>query len=285
MRVATVLLSALVLLLAGMAWLWLTQRRLIYMRVAPPVPPVSTLRPGAADVSFETEDGVRLRGWFVPPDAGAGTTAVLVFNGNAGTRADRLPLAAALARRGFAVLLFDYRGYGGNPGKPTEAGLILDARAARAHLASRPDVAAERIVYFGESLGSGVAVALAVEVPPAALVLRSPFTSLIDAARVHYPLLPVQLLLRDRFRSDRRIGRVRSPLLIFAGDRDSIVPYEQSRRLFEMAPQHAKHFITVSGADHNDPRLSQSDAMVDDIVRFLSEHAGLELGEDGLEQS
>ncbi len=284
MRVATVLVPALVLVLACLGLLWLTQRRLIYLRVAPPVPPVTTLWPRASEVSFQTEDGVRLRGWYLPPEVGVGTTAVLVFNGNAGTREDRLPLGAALARRGFAVLLFDYRGYGGNPGTPTEAGLMLDARAARATLASRPDVAADRIVYFGESLGCGVAVALAAEHPPAALVLRSPFTSLVDVARVHYPFLPVRLLLRDRFPSDRRIGRVRSPLLVIAGERDSIVPYTQSRRLFEMAPHNPKRFVSVTGADHNDPRLTQGDAMIDDVVKFLSEQAGLEVGRDAVEQ-
>ncbi len=278
MRVATVLVPALALVLAGLVLLWLGQRRLIYSRVAPPVPPIATLWPRGAEVSFETEDGMRLRGWFLPPEGGAGTIAVLVFNGNAGTREDRLPLGAALARRGLAVLLFDYRGYGGNPGAPTEGGLMLDARAARAALASYADVAADRIVYFGESLGSGVAVALAAVHPPAALVLRSPFTSLVDVARVHYPLLPVRLLLRDRFLSDRKIGRVRSPLLIIAGERDSVIPYAQSRRLFELAPQDTKHFFSVPGADHNDPSLVQSDAMVDGVVKFLSEQVGLEVG-------
>jgi hypothetical protein len=265
--------------LAGLLLLWLCQRRLIYIRGAPPVPPITTVWPRGGEVSFETEDGIRLRGWFLPPEVGAGKTAVLVFNGNAGTRWDRLPLGAALARRGFAVLLFDYRGYGGNPGTPTETGLIRDARAARATLASRPDVAPDRIVYFGESLGCGVAVALAAEHPPAALVLRSPFTSLVDVARVHYPLLPVRLLLRDRFASDRRIGRVRSPLLVIAGERDSIVPHKQSRRLFEMAPHNGKRFVSVTGADHNDPRLVQGEAMIDGVVKFLSEQAGLEVGE------
>ena len=283
MRVATVLVPVLVLVLTGLVLLWLGQRRLIYLRVAPPVGPITTLWPRADEVILETEDGLRLRSWFLPPEVGAGATAVLVFNGNAGTREDRLPLGVALARRGLAVLLFDYRGYGGNPGTPTEAGLILDARAARRGLASCPGVAADRIVYFGESLGSGVAVALAAEHPPAALVLRSPFTSLVDAARVHYPLLPVRLLLRDRFPSDRRIGRIRSPLLVIAGDRDSVIPHTQSRRLFEMAPQDAKQFVSIARADHNDPRLTQGEAMVDDVVKFLSEQAGLDVGQEGLE--
>jgi fermentation-respiration switch protein FrsA (DUF1100 family) len=284
-RVATVTLGALLVVAALLVSLWLAQRRLIYIRIAPPVPQVAAHWPNAEDVSFETEDGLRLRGWFLPPDRRSEPApAVLVCNGNAGTRADRLPLGTALASRGFAVLLFDYRGYADNPGAPSEDGLLRDARAARAALASRTEVAADRIVYFGESLGSGVAVALAAEQPPAALVLRSPFTSLVDVARVHYPFLPVRLLLRDRFRSDRRIGGIRSPLLVVAGDRDSIVPYAQSRRLFELAPGSSKRFVPVPGADHNDPRLSHSDTLVSEVVHFLSRHAGLAVGASRMEQ-
>ncbi len=105
---------------------------------------------------------------------------MLVCNGNAGDRSMRADLAAALNRHGLSVLLFDYRGYGGNPGRPSEDGLAADARAAQAWLAGQPDVDPNRIAYFGESLGAAVAIGLAVQRPPAALVLRSPFTSLAD---------------------------------------------------------------------------------------------------------
>ena len=123
------------------------------------------------------------------------------------------------------MLLLDYRGYVGNPGSPSEDGLLADARAARAYLLSRADVDPARLVYFGESLGAAVAVALAAEHPPAALILRSPFTSLADIAAVHYPFLPAGLMLRDRYESIERIGRVRAPLLVVAGQRDRIVPF------------------------------------------------------------
>lgn len=283
MRVVNVLGPILGLAVAGLVLLWLGQRRLIYEPAAPPVPPVAGLQPGALDVTFETDDGLRLGGWFLPARTERSAGAVLVCNGNAGSRADRLPLGAALAQRGLDVLLFDYRGYGGNPGAPTETGLRLDALAARAFLVSRPGVRAERIVYFGESLGSAVALALASEHPPAALVLRSPFTSLVDVARVHYPWLPVGLLLRDRFQSDRRIGSGRSPLFVVAGDADTIVPHAQSRRLFEMATVNSKRFLSIPGAEHNDERLVQGQQMIDELMSFLSEHAGLEVIENGRE--
>ena len=147
---------------------------------------------------------------------------VIVFNGNAGNRAFRAPLAAALAEHGISVLLFDYRGYGGNPGSPSEEGLAADARAARRYVAGR--AGSDRIVYFGESLGSGVAVRLAAEQPPAALILRSPFTSLTDTGRHHYPFLPVGMMLIDRFASIDRIRDIRCPLLVIAADHDSVVP-------------------------------------------------------------
>jgi fermentation-respiration switch protein FrsA (DUF1100 family) len=196
---------------------------------------------------------------------------VLVFNGNGGNRAYRAPLAEALRRRGFGVLLFDYRGYGGNAGTPSEAGLTADARAARAYAASRGDADPSRLIYFGESLGAAVAVRLAAEHPPAALILRSPFTSLADIGGHHYPFLPVRWLLRDRFASIDLIGRLRSPLLVIAGDRDRIVPTDHSRRLYAAAAAAArKKIVIVPGADHNDYELLAGDAMIEAIVEFAN---------------
>src|SRR5947208_1570730 len=193
-----------------LAVLWSVQRRLIYFPLAKNVPPAASVLPGAEDVTFDTADGLRLGGWFIRAPASRDLAAVaVVFNGNAGDRSFRAPLAAALQQAGLAVLLFDYRGYGGNPGTPSEMGLLKDARAARAYLARRDDTRLERVMYFGESLGAAVAVGLSAQHPPAALILRSPFTSLADMARVHYPFLPVfDVLLRDRFDSLEQIRRV-----------------------------------------------------------------------------
>jgi len=253
---------------AVLALIWAMQRRLIYFP-ADGVPTPGDV--GLADVepvAFETTDGLRLNGWFVAASGTLPRVTVLVFNGNAGNRAHRGPLAAAFQRHGLQVLLVDYRGYGGNPGAPTEHGLAADSRAARAYLASRPDVDASRIVYFGESLGTAVAVDLAVEQPPAALILRSPFTSMADIGQHHYPFLPVRLLLRDRFAAIDRIPRIRAPLLVIAGGRDRIVPVEQSRRLYDAAVAH-KALLVLPDADHNDDELLAGDEMVGAIVRFL----------------
>ena len=258
------------LILAGLLILvWVAQRRLIYFP-DPGVPAAASVGlAGVREVTIAVEDGGTIAGWFVPL-AGARFT-VLVFNGNAGNRAYRAGLADALRGRGFAVLLFDYRGFGGNAGTPTERGLAADARAARAELLRTPGVAADRLVYFGESLGAAVAVSLAVDHPPAALVLRSPFTSLTDVGRFHYPVLPVALLLRDRFDSLAAIQRVSAPTLVIAGERDAIVPLEQSRRLFERSAAERKAWVAINGADHNDAALTEGPQVMDAIAAFLKD--------------
>src|SRR5688572_12392689 len=225
-RVLVIVASAALVAVACLTLIWMGQRRLIYFPDTRPPSLEQAGLSGAEAVTFDTADGLRLNGWFVGGSGTAPRPTVLVFNGNAGHRGYRAPLAAALRREGLQVLLMDYRGYGGNPGAPTEDGLAADARAARAYLLSRPDVDPARIVYFGESLGAAVAVTLAVEYPPAALILRSPFASLADVGQYHYPFLPVRPLLRDRFASIDRANQLRSPVLVIAGTRDTIIPID-----------------------------------------------------------
>jgi fermentation-respiration switch protein FrsA (DUF1100 family) len=272
MRVGIILLVVVAVVAATVGLLWVFQRRLIYLPSGE-VPPAASVLPGAEEVAFETADGLRLRGWFVPGARGPGP-AVLVCNGNAGNRAMRAALAAELARMGLAVLLFDYRGYGGNPGSPTEEGLAADARAAAGYLAGRPEVDPARLVYFGESLGAAVALRLATERPPAALVLRSPFASLAEVGRVHYPVLPVSWLLWDRFDSAALVGRLDAPLLVVAGDRDGIIPVAHSRRLFAAAPQ-PKRLVVLEGADHNDLDLLAGPRLLEELRAFLAGVPGL----------
>ena len=249
-----------------MAALWSQQRRLIYFPTSVPLPPASAVLPNGSDVVIRTDDGLDLNAWYFPVDGGG--PAVLMCHGNGGDRSMRVPLAAALNRLGMSVLLLDYRGFGGNPGRPTEEGLAADARAAQAWLAARPG--SDRMVYFGESLGAAVVLELALQRPPEALVLRSPFTSLPDVAAVHYPWLPVRWLLMDRYPSLERIAAVRAPVLVVAGDRDDIVPEPMSRRLFDAADE-PKRYVVVPGAGHNDLELLAGSEMLDEIGRFLSE--------------
>ncbi len=253
---------------AGLVILWAIQRGLIYFPSGDPGTPADAGLPHAETVAITTDDGLTLGGWFVPASGPARGTTVVVFNGNGGNRASRAPLAAQLARHGIASLLFDYRGYGGNPGTPSEKGLAADARAAVRHVTSRPDVDGDRIVYFGESLGSGVAVGLAVERPPFALILRSPFTSLVDVGRLHYPFLPVSLVLRDRFPSLARIASLERPLLVIATDKDEVVPTAQSERLYNAAAS-PKRLVIIEGAGHNDEEILAGPRVITAIVEFV----------------
>ncbi|MDB1087673.1 alpha/beta fold hydrolase [Streptomyces sp. ACA25] len=254
-------LAGLWLLLVLLAWVF--QRQLIYLpdRSAPSPPALA----GLEEVSFPTDDGLELSAWFVPAD-GEPAGTVVVSNGNAGNRANRVPLAEGLAARGYSVLLTDYRGYGGNEGSPDEDGLVTDARAAADYLLSRDDVDEDRLVYFGESVGSGVAAALAAERPPAALVLRSPFPGLADVGQANYPFLPVGLLLRDRFDTDARLASYGGPTLMIAGDNDSIVPTRLSR---DLAEDHADEYVEISGAGHNDLALLAGEELLDAVDTFL----------------
>ena len=159
------------------------QRRLIYLPFPAQVPRAVDVLASAREVTLRTADGLELGAWLVPagePDRGI---AVLVANGNAGNRSLRAPLARSLAKAGLVVLLFDYRGYGGNPGRPSEGGLARDVRAAHRFLIDAVGVVPERVLYYGESLGAAVVTELASEHPPAGLVLRSPFIDLASVGR------------------------------------------------------------------------------------------------------
>jgi fermentation-respiration switch protein FrsA (DUF1100 family) len=268
--ITALLLLAFALPVTVLALFWIGQRRLIYYPSGDVERPGDVGLPRAEAVTFTTEDDLTLHGWFVPSETAPSLGTVIVFNGNAGNRAYRADLGRAFAHHGYAVLLFDYRGYGGNAGSPSETGLTRDAQAALRFVTSRPGVDATRIIYFGESLGAAVAIRLAVEHPPRALILRSPFSSLVDVARHHFSWLPVGLLLSDRFPSLDRITTIRCPLLVIAGDRDTIVPAEQSRRLFAAALE-PKQLLIVAHADHNDEALAGGSvvAAVDRFVRGL----------------
>lgn len=243
--------------------LWVVQRRLVYFPDTAS-PAIVAMPAGWEEVTYGTTDGLLLNAWLHPPDPGQ--PLVIVFNGNGGNRMGRMPLGTGLAAAGHGVLLTDYRGYGGNPGRPSESGLAMDARAAAQYVRERyPD---HPVVYFGESLGAAVAIELASTEPPGVLVLRSPFTSLVAAARAHYPWVPVNLLLKDRYPSDERIGSIEVPTLVIFGSADSIVPPSQSRAIFDASPG-AKRLVVIEGADHNDGVLTSGGRVLAEVEAFI----------------
>jgi uncharacterized protein len=262
-----------VLLLGGMvvAMLLALQRRLIYFPDSTPVSPAEAVIAGARDVTLHTADGLELRAWFVPATGPVDTgIAVLVVPGNGGNRAGRAEFAEELSRRGLAVLLMDYRGYGGNPGSPSEDGLGADADAAAAAL-KELGYPPQRTVYFGESLGAAVVAALQVRHTPAGMVLRSPFTELADVGAHHYPWLPVRTLLRDRFPVVEHLATSDVSVTVVYGDRDSVVPPALSARVADHAPSLAER-VVIEGADHNDPVMFGS--RVADSVERLAHGVG-----------
>jgi len=251
-RRGTVLGLVLVLLVGvAVGVLTVLQRRLIYFPDSTRVPPAGEVIEGARDITLRTSDGLALGAWFVPASTDSDLRmAVLVAPGNGGNRSGRAGLATELRRRGLAVLLMDYRGYGGNPGSPSEDGLAKDVMAAALALDALGYPAA-RTIYFGESLGTGVVSALQARRTPAGLVLRSPFTELAAVGAHHYRWLPVRLLLKDRFQVTELLADSEVPVTVIYGDRDSVVPSELSARVADEAPRLAER-VVIRGADHND---------------------------------
>ena len=272
-RVVLFLLVPYLVLILMFTWL---QRSMMYYpaRVSELPPAECGLAPGQVqEIEVPVADDLRLHGWLAladgqaaddPADALAklsdGRTLLLYFPGNAGHRGYRASAIAGFTGLGLDVVLVDYRGYAENAGKPAEALLHADARGIQGWLATR-GVAVDRLILFGESLGSGVAVRLAADLcrdgtPPAGLLLRAPFSSMTDTARHHYPWLPVRWVLLDRYQSIDHIGDVTCPLAIVHGTDDEIIPIRLSRDLFEAAPSRSatgveRRFIELPGVGHN----------------------------------
>ncbi len=246
-------------------------------------------------VTFKSHDGLKLRGWHLLPDGRPAHTLdecneqlaarwlVIYFHGNAGNRKYRIRDCRDFSRLDANVFLFDYRGYGDNPGSPSEADLSADARAVWKYATEERRVPPNRILIYGESLGGGVATRLASEMqqagtPPAALILNSTFSSLTDAAAWHYPWIPVRWLLIDRYPSINHIKSVHCPIVQIHGTADTIVPINLAHNLFEAAPTESangieKQFIELAGAGHNDIPVAVFDKALRDLVQRIEVEA------------
>jgi uncharacterized protein len=231
----------------GVALLYTFQRSLLYHPQRRPVAPAEVGLPEAQAVVLETSDGERVIAWHVPPRPGH--PLVIYFHGNAETIVNRADRHRELIATGAGLLAVSYRGYMGSTGTPTEVGLLHDAEAAYGFAASRNP--AERIVLWGHSLGSGVAVALAATKRVAKLVLEAPFTSTVDVAQRMFPVVPVGWLMHDQFHSDERIGAVKASILILHGARDIVVPVTLGERLFQLARE-PKRFVRYPQGGHDD---------------------------------
>ena len=244
------------------------QRHLMYFPDTHKPEPADFGVPEMGEVILKTGDGLDLMAWYRAPRSDA-APVILYFHGNAGHIGHRAGKVRPYLDAGLGVLLVSYRGYGGNPGSPTEEGLYQDGRAAVAFVTGE-GIAARRTVFYGESLGSGVAAQLATEGTPGAIVLEAPFTSAVDIAAKHYPFAPVRYLVWDRFESMDKIANVQAPLFFIHGERDRIVPVGNSRRLFSAAsePKSARYF---AAAGHNDLYMHGA---AGEVIRFIRKTFG-----------
>jgi uncharacterized protein len=242
-----------ILLLALVGWggivalAYVAQRSLMYFPEKVRTPPAAAGLPEAEEVFLQTADGEKLIAWHVPPRGEK--PFVLYFHGNGGALSWRADRFRALIADGTGLLALSYRGYGGSSGSPSETGLIRDAEAVYEFAAARYETS--RLALWGESLGTGVAVALAATHPVAAIMLDAPFTSAAAVGAAHYPFLPVRWLIKDPFYSDRRILDVHAPVLVLHGERDDVVPIAFGEQLFALIPGR-KQFVRIAAAGHND---------------------------------
>ena len=262
---AKLLIGALAVYIGLVGLLFVMQRKLQYVPDPRLTEPAEVGLDGFDSVRLETPDGERLVAWHASPD-GAHPT-IVYFQGNGlglEARAERFRL---FQRAGYGVLALGYRGYSGSSGTPSETGLITDAATAAAFLRDS-GVPPERLVYYGESLGSGVAVQLASreDTRPAAVILEAPFTSAIDIARLHYWYVPLSLLMLDQFRSIDHVPAIHAPLFVLHGDADGIVPVAHGRRMFETANE-PKEMLEIPGGSHGMALSPEIWQRMDDFLR------------------
>jgi uncharacterized protein len=250
-----------------LALMYVFQRKLMYFPDATRTPPAQAGLPQAAEVILTSSDGEKLIAWYVAPQGEK--PVVIYFQGNAGALDLRVGRFHWLIEDGTGLLALSYRGYGGSSGSPSEAGLIRDAVAAYDFAAAR--YAPARIVLWGESLGTAVAIALAVGHKVGGLILDAPFTSAADVGAAAYPLVPVRWLIKDPFHSDRRVAQVKAPILVLHGARDRVVPIRFGERLFALAhePKRMVRFPTGNHVDLDDH------GAVDVVRKYLGEYPSL----------
>lgn len=250
------------------------QRSLMYHPAGPPPSPAELGLDRFEAASVATSDGLELTAWYAPAPAGAPT--VVVYHGNAGNLENRAGKFAALRDAGLGVLGLQFRGYGGNPGRPTEQGLYRDAEAALAFLAER-GVGERATVLYGESLGTGVAVEMATRFDVAAVILEAPYLSVPRVAQRHYPILPARLLVQDRFDSASKIPGITVPVLALHGTGDRIIPPGHSESLLARAGGPAER-QTFEGRGHSDIPVA---AIATSTRHFLARHGVLAGPGDG----
>ncbi len=223
------------------AILWVMQDRFIYPAPQYAVDPA----PGFEVITLQTDDGLSLRAFKRPAEGELPT--IVYFHGNGGTLLAATNATRSLAAAGFGLLLVEYRGYGGNPGNPSEEGFYRDGRAAMDWLVRR-GIAPQQTIIIGNSIGGGTAIQMASEYDPRALLLTAPFTSLPDVAYDALPFIPTHFLMRDSFDNASKIAALDMPIFIMHGTADTVVPFDHGKQLAALARRST--FRPVDGAGH-----------------------------------
>jgi len=217
---------------------------------------------GFSEQILKTSDDVTIQTWYKPAQPNVPT--VVYFHGNALHMGNRAGIYSAFANKGFGVLAVSYRGYGKSEGKPTERGLYKDARRSIKFLTDTQQIPNDKIILYGESLGTGVAVQMATEQNFAALVLQAPYTSVVNRAAEIYWFFPVHFIMNDKFDSIGKIGSVKSPVLIFHGELDATIPIHHGKTILAAAHE-PKKGIFFPDVEHNN---FDSGVIANDVYEF-----------------
>lgn len=294
-RLFRLLIASFILIAMLIFLLAVFQRSLIYFpaKIDSISPEFAGLAEGQVHtLTVTSDDGIVRHGWHVLPvgrfalndrdvllELERDVPVVLIFPGNAGNRSYRVEMLELLTSLGVHTILVDYRGYGENRGSPSEEKFARDADSLWKYVTEKLGVPHSRIIILGESLGGGVATRLAAEMcrkgtPPQGLILKATFNSLIDVAAFHYPLLPVEWVLVDKYRSNRQIKDLTCPLLMIHGRRDRVVPFELGRKLFDVAPAESingisKEMVELPVSGHNDILITGKRDFKDAVRKFL----------------
>lgn len=264
--IATLLTLLILAYAAIVAYLYFNQRHLIYLPDKNVAAPEHYKLYGFQDIDTTASDGTSIQLWYRPAQKGFPT--VIYYHGNAGHLGDRAAIFDALAAKGFGVLGVEYRGYGKSGGSPSEAGLYDDARAGMRFLTDQQHIPLDHILIYGESLGTGVAVQMASEYKVGALIIQAGYTSVAARAAEIYWYVPVNFLIQDKFYSLRKIASVKSPLLLFHGELDAVIPIAMGRALYDTATS-PKESIYFPHNGHND---FDTRIIADHVLAFSHKH-------------
>jgi len=214
------------------------------------------------NINIKTKVNINLKGWFHLKDPKKKT--ILFFHGNAGTLDYRIYKLNFLGNLDVNFLIIAWRGYSGSSGKPSEFGLYQDAKSALNWLNSK-GITENKIILYGESLGTSVAIEVGQNKDFAGVILETPFTSMVDVGKTKYPFFPVSLLLKDKYESDKKIKNIKSPILIMHGEADKIVPFWMGKKIYQLANEPKYSYFTK----YDDHMMEYNEKLLNELKKFI----------------